>query len=112
MKFSKKKMSDTEKPWFEDFCSLFSSWALLPTTKMSVGERVNSLSRLTLVATGVAWGMGYKKWKYILIVGVTAVVVIYVVSKRKEGFTVPDTITSTPGYYDANFPTTVVKFAS
>lgn len=98
-----------EKPWFEDICSLFNSWCFVPSADMSLGQKVNSVSRLVLVATGVAWGLGYKKWQYILIIGTAVVVIMYVTGKRTEGFTVPGTITSTPGYYDGNFPTTVVS---
>lgn len=62
--------------WVEDPCELFSSWAILPTTKMSKQEKLNALTRLVLVTAVIMYALKYDMWLTFLILALLLLVVL------------------------------------
>jgi hypothetical protein len=72
----------SEKFWLDDPCILIRSLQLVPVKGMSLNAKLNAMTRLTLVATGVAWAAGTPKWELILAAGLVIVIVIKLLNSR------------------------------
>lgn len=92
------------KFWVEDPCVLFRDLGrLLPTKEMTHSEKLNALTRLTLIVTGVMVIMNFDEWLYFLLGALLIIVVLYYSKKSKtEGFSV------TPTYNGTDFQQTTV----
>jgi hypothetical protein len=74
-----------EKLWIDDINSFFGDWALIPTSKMTREEKLNTITRLILVISVILLLFGKKDASlYILIIGLLVVIVIYSQEKNIE----------------------------
>ncbi len=81
-----------QKLWIDDLNSFFGDWSLIPTSKMTIEEKLNTITRLILIASLVLLLFGKKDASlYILIIGLIIVIVIYSQEKPTivEGFEFP-----------------------
>ena len=94
------------KFWLEEPCSLFASVTLLPHASQTVGEQLNSVTRITIIIVAILYLMGYEKWLMVGSIAMASIVVFWLMSrackKRSEGFSV------TPTYLNPNYEQTVV----
>ncbi len=88
--------------WGKDPCALFSSLSIIPCPEMTKDEKLNSLTRLVLLVCLILYFLEYKNWITILIISLAVILLIYVTSKNREGFTL------TPTYTDTDFTQTAV----
>jgi hypothetical protein len=88
--------------WGKDPCSLFSNLSIIPCPEMSKDEKLNSITRLVLLICLVLYFMEYKNWLVILVISLSIILLVYVTSKNREGFTL------TPTYTDTDFTQTTV----
>jgi hypothetical protein len=92
-----------EKFWLEDPCILINSFRLIPTKDMSLDAKLNAMTRLTLVATGVAWAAGTQKWQLILAAGLVIVITIKLLNSR-NGSIMGQTSSTCPGIVPCDNP--------
>lgn len=92
--------------WLEEPCSIVANVTLLPSSSDTLGEQLNSLTRLTLVASGVLYAMKYKEWAVVLAISVAVIIVVWLMNRackgKSEGFSV------TPTYMSNDFEQTIV----
>lgn len=97
-------MSDETKFWVDDPCILVTEPALLPTTKMSKTQKLNSLTLLSIVITVVLYYMGYSFWlNFLLLALLVLIIANYRDSSNKEHFGI------TPTYLGGEFNQTIVS---
>lgn len=96
-------MSSDSTFWGQNPCILFQSLSLIPNDTMTKDEKLNALTRLSLIASAVLYAMNYPQWNLFLIGSICIIILIHVSqNKDREGFTI------TPRYRDADFRQTVV----
>ena len=94
-------MSDTPpvKFWLDDVCALFTRpYRVLPTTEMSKNEKLNALTRLTIVGAALMYYFDSEYWLGFLLGALLIIVVIkyrFAADCKREGFTVTPTYNST-----------------
>ncbi len=54
-----------QKLWIDDLNSFFGDWSLIPTSKMTIEEKLNTITRLILIASLVLLLFGKKMHLYI-----------------------------------------------
>lgn len=62
--------------WIEEPCELFSSWAILPTVKMSKEEKLNALTRLSILVGAIMYAIGNASWITFLLVSILLMIVL------------------------------------
>ncbi|HMP28140.1 MAG TPA: hypothetical protein PKD85_00985 [Saprospiraceae bacterium] len=65
-----------EKFWTEDPCVLFSNLKFLPTSNMSRDEKLNALTRLTLIVAAGLYFAKYEFWFTFLIIAILLIVLL------------------------------------
>lgn len=96
--------------WVEDFCILFEGMKIFPTRNMSTNQKLNALTRLSLVISVIMYLSDYKYWYLFLILAILLLVLLKYGGEsikkkfngKKEGFTV------TPTYMSNDFHQTTV----
>lgn len=77
-----------EKFWIEEPCVLFTSFAIVPTSSMTKDEKLNALTRLTILVTIILYVIGYPYWLYFLLIALIVILLLkYVPAGSKEPFT-------------------------
>jgi len=90
--------------WAEDPCALFTSPSVFPTPEMTRDEKLNSVTRLSIIISLVMYAMGYDQWLAFLLIALLVIVLLYCSGKRtKEGFAV------VPTYQSNDFQQTIVS---
>ena len=100
------KKDNKVKFWLEDPCALLKSLSIFPNMKMSKAEKLNALTRLVVVITGVMYVMEYEYWSTFLVLALFVIIVLQYSgndNKKKEKFTV------TPTYVGTDFQQTTVS---
>ncbi len=93
------------KFWIDDPCILITNFNIIPDSKLSLNQKLNALTRIVLIASGVMYAMEYKYWFTFLTVGLLIIFGIKAVSQSKtqtEGFSIP------PTYIDGAEPLTTI----
>ena len=96
------------KFWTENPCVLFTNCSLFPTAEMSKEEKLNALTRLSLIISFIMYYMGYCYWFTFLILSLLIITILQYYnpnsdnSDDKEGFSI------TPTYVGTDFGQTVV----
>lgn len=62
--------------WIEEPCELFSSWAILPTVKMNKEEKLNALTRLSIIIAAIMYAIGNPSWITFLLVSVLLMIIL------------------------------------
>ena len=80
---AKRSMSDT-KFWVEDPCILIKDLHIFPTAEMTRDEKLNALTRLSIIIAIIMYVMGYRQWFTFLILAFLIVVLLKYVKMPKE----------------------------
>lgn len=97
--------------WGKDPLVLLSNLALVPCPEMTKNEKLNALTRLSIVTSLILYAMGYKHWIVVLLVCLGLIIFVYVSqcgttdgrsAGKREGFTL------TPTFVDTDFTQTAV----
>lgn len=95
-------VTDGEKFWVDDPCVLFVHIKLFPLPDMTKTEKLNCLTRLIIIVSGVLYFMEYKYWFTFLTLSILTILILkYAGSGKgdsKEGFTIVPTY-SNPDYH-------------
>ena len=109
-------MSVERKFWLENPCSLVTSLNFFPRSEMSKGEKLNALTRLSLLIAGVMYFMKYPHWLSFLVIAVLLAIILFYTgnSPDKDGKTSCETegiegFTIVPTYDSNDFSSTVVS---
>lgn len=100
-----------EKFWVEDPCVLFTHIRLFPLPDMTKNEKLNSLTRLTLVISGTLYALQYEYWFTFLILSVLCVLLLkYAAGKSSSGSGdgAKEDFTLVPTYANPDYHTTTV----
>lgn len=99
--------------WVEEPCELFSQWAILPTVRMSKEEKLNALTRLSILVSAIMYAMGNRAWFTFLIVAVLLMVILNYGTKSGtfEGYTASafSDVKTTPVHSTANSTDDVIE---
>jgi len=89
--------------WAEDPCELFSKPSVFPIVGTPREEKLNAITRLSLIISLVLYTMGSDQWLIFLLLALLVIMIIYCSNKkRKEKFTV------VPTYQSNDFQQTTV----
>lgn len=69
-------MASNEKFWTEDPCVILSNLKFLPTSDMTRDEKLNALTRLTLIVAGGLYWAKYEFWFTFLIIALLLIVLL------------------------------------
>lgn len=120
--------TDSQKFWLSDPCVLFTDFAIVPTHEMTKAEKMNALTRLALIITGIMFFSKYKHWKTFGVCSVLLIVLLFfgtpdtrdVIRKAKkeasassdsssEDETVVENFSIVPTYLGTDFNQTIVS---
>ena len=87
--------------WLDNPCILFTNLNFIPASNLSLNERLNALTRIVLVTTGVLYYIEYQYWSVFLLASLLIIFGIKITSKQ-EDFTIP------PTYIEGAEPMTTV----
>ena len=96
MSDSQKDVHNSTKFWLDDVSALFvTPYMILPSSRMTRNEKLNALTRLSIVAAVVMYFFDSEYWLMFLLLAIFLIVLIKFFDKRHEGFTVTPTYNST-----------------
>jgi len=73
-----------QQPWFENPAALFCSGNIVPSGSVYSGQRINTVTRLTLLMTMVLVICKHKYWLAFLILAIVLIMGFYIFHKSKE----------------------------
>jgi hypothetical protein len=74
------------KFWAEDPCVLFTDVKLFPTAEMSLDEKLNAITRLTLIVGGGLYYVKYEHWFVVIVLGLLLVLIIKYSKSKGEKY--------------------------
>jgi hypothetical protein len=95
--------SVAEKFWIEDPCVLFTNLRPFPLASMSKDEKLNALTRLSILASAVMYYLKFEHWLTFLLLSILAIILLKYAGKgcsgssnehKKEDFTLVPTFAS------------------
>lgn len=103
----------TQKFWLEDPCSLFMSPAIFPTQEMSKNEKLNALTRLSIVIAVALYASGYENSLYTFIALALFMIIVLKYGKSDDEDSKScsmgvENFTTVPTYHDTDMHRTVV----
>lgn len=106
-------MTET-KFWVEDPCILLKDLNIFPTFEMSRNEKLNALTRLTVIITIVMYLMDYKQWFTFLLLALLIIILLKYLNNssdnyKKEDEGVIEHFTTVPTYSGTEFHQTIVS---
>lgn len=96
-----------EKFWITDPCVLFKP-VIFPTSNMSRNEKLNALTRLSILIAIVMYALEYKHWFTFLILALLIFVLIRFLGREPKDHDV-EGFTMTPTYSSTDFNQTIVS---
>lgn len=96
-----------EKFWVDDPLVLFRNLRVFPLPEMTKTEKLNSLTRLTLVISGVLYAMQYEYWLSFLTISIISILILKY-SLEKSGGDDKEDFTLVPTYANPDYQTTTV----
>jgi hypothetical protein len=102
-----------EKFWVDDPCVLFKNLKIFPLPHMTNTEKLNALTRLTVVISGTLYVLEYEYWSTFLVLSVATILVLkYALTLNKDpkgdGTGVKEDFTLVPTYANPDYHTTTV----
>lgn len=73
-----------EQFWLKDPASLLKSLCIIPSGNISFERQLNCLTRLTLVVSGTLLICGKKEWMWVLVGGISIVLIAYFIYKEQK----------------------------
>jgi len=100
-----------EKFWVDDPCVLFRNMRIFPLPDMTKTEKLNALTRLTVIVSGTLYVLQYEYWFTFLILSVLSILLLkYAAGKQSNensaGF--KEDFTLVPTYANPDYHTTTV----
>lgn len=78
--------------WVDDITALFERLSPFPTPKMTLNQKLNALTIMSILVTIVLFVLKFPLWHLFLVTALLVLVIVkYNMSCNKEKFTVPDT---------------------
>ena len=102
---------EEERFWVQDPSALLTRLYVFPTADMSKNEKLNALTRLSLIVTGLMYWLKYEHWFTFLLLAVLIIVLLKYGVKTKEngkGHNKKEGFTVTPTYDSTDFQQTTV----
>ncbi len=84
-----------ERFWAEDPSVLLKSPCIFPTSSMDPVEKLNALTRLSVIVAAILWYLDYKHWPTILLASLLAITIVRCNRKKREQFTIVPTFNGT-----------------
>lgn len=99
-----------EKFWVDDPLVLFRNIRVFPLPEMTKTEKLNALTRLTLIVSGGLYSMQYEYWLSFLALSILSILILrYTLEKREETESkVKEDFTLVPTYANPDYHTTTV----
>lgn len=101
-------MENEEKFWTEDPCVLFTNIKLVPLSNMTRDEKLNVLTRLSIIAGVGLYFMKYEYWFTFIILALLMIVLMKYAVKHTEGPPKKEDFTLVPTYVNPDMHTTTV----
>lgn len=96
------------KFWVEEPCALVSNTNIFPTKDMTRNEKLNMLTRIVIIVSGVLYALEYKQAFTFLILGLLVVILLKYGRKSTSNIPIREDFTLTPTYVDTDFHRTTV----
>lgn len=101
-------MSDS-KFWVEDPCILISDIKVFPTAEMNKDEKLNALTRLSIIISIIMYLMKYKYWFMFLVLAILIIILLkYIKVPNKDAPVQKEHFTIVPTYLGTDFQQTTV----
>lgn len=97
-----------EKFWTEDPCILVTNIKVLPTSEMSKDEKLNALTRLSLIISLILYYYKYEYWFTFLLISLLLIVLIKYAGKKDNTDDKQENFTLTPTYASPDLHTTTL----
>lgn len=97
-----------EKFFVDDPCVLFTNIRIFPLAEMTKDEKLNALTRLSLVIAAILYFMQYEYWLTFLVIAILIVVLLKYAVKKDEAATIKEDFTLVPTYASPDMHTTTV----
>lgn len=96
--------------WVDDPCVLFRNVRIFPLPDMTKTEKLNALTRLTIVVSGVLYTLQYEYWFTFLVLSLLSILLLKYAMKgtAKDGSDAKEDFTLVPTYANPDYHTTTV----
>ncbi len=97
-----------ERFWVEDPCVLLINIKPIPLPSMTKNEKLNALTRMAIITSGVLYAFKYEYWFSFLILSVLAILLLKYMGKKDDVDDVKEGFTVVPTYANPDYQTTTV----
>jgi hypothetical protein len=97
-----------EKFWVDDPCALARNIKLFPLPDQTKNEKLNALTRLTLIVSGALYALQYDYWLTFFVLSMLSILLLKYATGTKNGSGAKEDFTLVPTYANPDYHTTTV----